>query len=342
MPFIRPSPKAESHTARAASVRKQSRVLPPLGHRWAEYELDRDQLAEQPDAQDWALVAAERHTCTVRHCPRFRQCSYYQARNALAEADVIVANHDLVLASLGMKTLPDLDNCLVVFDEGHHLPATALDQFACAMDLSRTTWLDRLAALISRYQPASFSEHLAWSSHGGTFFNDLLPVPYDRAMLDRVCRHIERVQERLKRRMLLENPSVYLDFAETEMDEIDFLAEIVRRTGCGLLLDVNNVFVSSTNRQIDPNNYIDRFPHDMVGEIHLGGHDEDIDDHGAPLLIDSHGKPVVDPVWALYARTIATGGPKPTLIEWDNDVPDWPTLQAEAALAHDILVGAST
>ena len=140
--------------------------------------------------------------------------------------------------------------------------------------------------------------------------------------------------------MLLENPSVYLDFAESDMDEIDFLAEIARRTGCGLLLDVNNVYVSSTNRQTDPDTYIDRFPHHLVGEIHLGGHDEDQDDQGAPLLIGSHGKPVVDPVWALYARTITVGGPKPTLIEWDNDVPDWPTLAAEATLAVGILTEA--
>ncbi len=109
---------------------------------------DRDQLAEQPDGYDWSLVAAERHTCTVRHCPRFRQCSYYQARATLAEADVIVANHDLVLASLGMKTLPDLDNCLLVFDEGHHLPAVALDQFSSSMDLSNLRWLDRLPRIM--------------------------------------------------------------------------------------------------------------------------------------------------------------------------------------------------
>ena len=202
--------------------------------------------------------------------------------------------------------------------------------------------LTRLKHLCGWLKPASFSEHLAWSTHDSAFLNDLLPLAYTSETLARVCDHIDEVQATVGCRMLLENPSVYLDFAETEMDEIDFLAEIVTRTGCGLLLDVNNVFVSSTNRQTDPNNYIDRFPHDMVGEIHLGGHDEDIDDHGAPLLIDSHGKPVVDPVWALYARTIATGGPKPTLIEWDNDVPDWPTLQAEAALAHDILVEAGT
>jgi uncharacterized protein (UPF0276 family) len=159
--------------------------------------------------------------------------------------------------------------------------------------------LARLKHLCGWLKPASFSEHLAWSTHDSAFLNDLLPLPYTPETLARVCDHIDEVQATVGRRMLLENPSVYLDFAETEMDEIDFLAEIVRRTGCGLLLDVNNVFVSSTNRQIDPNNYIDRFPHDMVGEIHLGGHDEDIDDHGAPLLIDSHGKPVVDPVWAL-------------------------------------------
>jgi uncharacterized protein (UPF0276 family) len=137
--------------------------------------------------------------------------------------------------------------------------------------------------------------------------------------------------------MLLENPSVYLEFAETEMEETEFLREIARRTGCGLLLDVNNVYVSATNRQIDPYAYIDSFPLDLVGEIHLGGHDEDADDMGAPLLIDSHGRPVVDPVWRLYAHTLMRGGMRPTLIEWDNDVPDWQTLAAEAAQAATLL-----
>jgi uncharacterized protein (UPF0276 family) len=137
--------------------------------------------------------------------------------------------------------------------------------------------------------------------------------------------------------MLLENPSAYLAFAENEMAETEFLAELVARTGCGLLLDVNNVFVSATNQQTDPRSYLAAFPLAQVGEIHLGGHEEDADDQVAVLLIDNHGHPVVDPVWKLYAETIATAGPKPTLIEWDNDVPDWPVLAAEAALAAEVL-----
>ena len=197
--------------------------------------------------------------------------------------------------------------------------------------------LARLKALCDWLVPTSFSEHLAWSTHDSEFLNDLLPLPYTEATLARVCSHVTQVQEMVGRRMLLENPSVYLDFAETTIDEIDFLTEIARRTGCGLLLDVNNVFVSCTNRQTEPAAYIDRFPHQLVGEIHLGGHDEDQDDSGAPLLIDSHGREIVDPVWQLYARTITVGGARPTLIEWDNDVPDWPTLAAEADRAALIL-----
>ncbi|MCV2865460.1 DUF692 domain-containing protein [Albidovulum sediminicola] len=185
--------------------------------------------------------------------------------------------------------------------------------------------------------PASFSEHLAWSTHGAEFLNDLLPLPYTEATLTRVADHIDEVQEALGRRMLLENPSVYLSFSGSHLDEIEFLGELARRTGCGLLLDVNNVYVSCTNRCTSPEDYIDRFPHALVGEIHLGGHDEDRDDSGRPLLIDAHGSEVVDPVWQLYARTIELGGPKPTLIEWDNDVPDWPVLATEAHRAARIL-----
>lgn len=197
--------------------------------------------------------------------------------------------------------------------------------------------LARLRQLCDWLGPASFSEHLAWSTHDAEFLNDLLPLPYTAATLARVVAHVDEVQDRLGRRMLLENPSVYLEFTETEMEETEFLCEIARRTGCGLLLDVNNVFVSATNRQIDPYAYIDRFPLDLVGEIHLGGHDVDADDHGAPLLIDSHGRPVVDPVWRLYAHTLARGGTRPTLVEWDNDVPDWATLASEAAQAATLL-----
>ena len=197
--------------------------------------------------------------------------------------------------------------------------------------------LARLKRLCDWLQPASFSEHLAWSSHDGAYFNDLLPLPYTGATLSRVADHIDHVQAVLGRRMLLENPSSYLTFVETEMSEVDFLTELARRTGCGLLLDVNNVFVSATNLAFKPLEYIAAFPLDVVGEIHLGGHDEDSDEAGAPLLIDSHGHPVADPVWALYAATIARCGAKPTLIEWDNDVPGWPVLRAEAARAATLL-----
>ena len=202
--------------------------------------------------------------------------------------------------------------------------------------------LARLKHLCGWLAPASFSEHLAWSTHGAEFLNDLLPLPYTEATLARVADHIDEVQDHVGRRMLLENPSVYLNFTESNLDEIDFLGEVARRTGCGLLLDVNNVYVSCTNRKTGWNDYIDRFPHHLVGEIHLGGHDEDRDDAGAPLLIDAHGSEVADPVWRLYARTVAKGGAKPTLIEWDNDVPEWPLLAAEAARAERILGSVTT
>ncbi|KIC16746.1 MNIO family bufferin maturase [Leisingera sp. ANG-DT] len=197
--------------------------------------------------------------------------------------------------------------------------------------------LARLKHLVGWLNPASFSEHLAWSTHDSHFYNDLLPLPYTDTSLQRICDHIDELQDTIGRRMLLENPSSYLAFAESTWSEPEFLAEISRRTGCGLLLDVNNVFVSATNLDFSPQGYIDAFPLDKVGEIHLGGHDEDEDDHGHPLLIDSHGREVVDPVWALLDYTLAKSGPKPVLIEWDNDVPDWPVLEAEAARAATAL-----
>jgi len=197
--------------------------------------------------------------------------------------------------------------------------------------------LARLKSLCDRIDPASFSEHLAWSSHDVGYLNDLLPLPYNETTLNTVCAHIDQVQDTLGRQMLLENPSNYLAFEETQMPEVAFLAEIAQRTGCGLLLDVNNVFVSATNQQTDPLSYLDAFPLDKVGEIHLGGHDEDEDDHGAPLLIDSHGREVIDPVWALLDHVLAKAGPRPCLIEWDTDVPDWPTLADEAQRAQTAL-----
>ena len=197
--------------------------------------------------------------------------------------------------------------------------------------------LDRLKRLCDWLQPASFSEHLAWSTHGAEYLNDLLPLPYTDTTLARVADHIDEVQETLGRRMLLENPSSYLAFAESTWAETDFLAELVRRTGCGMLLDINNVFVSATNLGTSPQAYIDAYPLDAVGEMHLGGHDEDADDAGRPLLIDSHGAPVADPVWTLLDHALARSGPRPVLVEWDTDVPDWPVLAAEAERAADAL-----
>jgi len=190
--------------------------------------------------------------------------------------------------------------------------------------------LARLKGVCDRYEPGLFSEHLAWSTHDGAFLNDLLPVPYNDETLQRVCDHIDEVQTTVGRHLLLENPSTYVQFESSEMSELDFLREIVRRTGCGLLLDVNNVYVSATNHNYSPEDYIDAFPMEHVGEIHLGGHDEDRDDADKTLLIDAHGCEVASAVWQLYARTIRRAQPIPTLIEWDNDVPDWPTLFAEA------------
>jgi uncharacterized protein (UPF0276 family) len=197
--------------------------------------------------------------------------------------------------------------------------------------------LARLKALIDRYQPSLFSEHLAWSSHDTVYLNDLLPLPYTDETLATVCDHVDEVQETLQFRMLLENPSTYVAFAETSMSEVDFLREIVRRTGCGLLLDVNNVFVQAANHGIDATAYLDSFPAAHVGEIHLGGHAEDADDDGSALLIDDHGRAVADPVWRLYAHALSRTGVQPTLIEWDNDVPDWPTLFAEAKRADLVI-----
>jgi uncharacterized protein (UPF0276 family) len=201
--------------------------------------------------------------------------------------------------------------------------------------------LARVKLLCDRYTPESFSEHLAWSSYNDVYFNDLLPLPYTQQTLARVAEHIDEVQTTLGRQMLLENPSTYVRFLESTMSEVDFLAELSKRTGCGLLLDVNNVFVSAKNHGTEPLAYLDAFPLDQVKEVHLGGHDEEADDAGAPLLIDAHGSPVADAVWTLYADVIAHAGAIATLIEWDNNIPDWPTLRAQAVAAQDILAHAS-
>ena len=198
--------------------------------------------------------------------------------------------------------------------------------------------LQRLKRLIERYRPGLFSEHLAWSSHDSRFLNDLLPVPYTAETLTRVIEHIDQVQNALRRQMLLENPSTYLAFAESTYSEIDFIAEVVRRTGCGLLLDVNNVYVASTNQEWDPIAYIEAYPLAHVQEIHIAGYTREADDKGRPLLIDTHNRPVEEIVWSLYAHAVTLIGPVPTLIEWDADVPDWPTLKREADRAEAIML----
>ncbi|VVO56510.1 hypothetical protein PS896_00570 [Pseudomonas fluorescens] len=203
-----------------------------------------------------------------------------------------------------------------------------------------TLHLKRLAELMERYQPHSFSEHLAWSSHGPVFLNDLLPLAYDTPTLNRVCEHIDQVQNTLKRPMLLENPATYLAFQHSTLDEADFIAEVIRRSGCGLLLDVNNVYVSCVNHQRDPLTYLDALPLHAVGEIHLAGFAEDSDSLGDRLLIDDHGAPIDRAVWNLYRQTLKRIGSIATLIERDNQVPAFAVLLAEAQHADTLLMGA--
>ncbi|QCP52148.1 DUF692 domain-containing protein [Trinickia violacea] len=197
--------------------------------------------------------------------------------------------------------------------------------------------LARFRELVDRYEPALVSEHLAWSSHGGTFFNDLLPLPYTKATLDKVCEHIDQVQETIRRPMLLENPSTYVTFASSTMSETEFIRAVAQRTGCGLLLDVNNAYVSAVNHGYAARAYLAEFPLQYVGEIHLAGHSEQHDDENALLLIDSHDRAVADPVWDLYRHVVARTGPIPTLIEWDSQLPAWLELRAQAVMARRIM-----
>jgi uncharacterized protein (UPF0276 family) len=197
--------------------------------------------------------------------------------------------------------------------------------------------LARFRGLVARYQPALVSEHLAWSTHETSFFNDLLPLPYTAATLRNVCDHIDQVQDAIRRPLLLENPSTYVAFRESSMSETDFIRTVAERTGCGLLLDINNVFVSATNHGFSALDYLADFPLPRVGEIHLAGHAKQVDDEGDLLLIDSHDGPVADAVWKLYEIVVRRRGGVPTLIEWDSKIPDWPVLRAEAAAAQVIL-----
>lgn len=196
--------------------------------------------------------------------------------------------------------------------------------------------LARLKAVADRYQPFVVSEHLAWSTHDGAFLNDLLPLPYTRETLDLVARHVDEAQTALGRRILIENPSTYLRFDGEEMEETEFLRALARQSGCGLLLDVNNVAVSAANHGFDAARYLAVFPVEHVAEIHLAGHAV-LGGRGTKLLVDTHDRPVSDAVWKLWRDVIDRIDPVPTLIEWDTDVPAWRVLAAEVTRADDAL-----
>lgn len=199
--------------------------------------------------------------------------------------------------------------------------------------------LSMLREMVDRYEPCLFSEHLAWSTHGASERPSAMPPPFDPATLERVSRHIDQTQETLGREILLENPLSYIRFSNSTMTETDFLKEVVRKTGCKLLLDLNNAVISAANSSTAAEAYVDAFPVDAVAEIHLGGHVEALDVEGRPILENLDETP--EEIWALYQRLVARIGPKPTLIEWDAAKPDWERLSAEAGRANRILDGAA-
>lgn len=195
------------------------------------------------------------------------------------------------------------------------------------------THLHRVAELVKRFEPAAFSEHLAWSTHDTTYHSDLLPVPYERSVEDRICDNIDYIQTVLQRTMLLENPSNYLSLESSTLTETELLSNVAKRTGCGLLLDVNNVYISAKNMRYSAERYIESLPGNLIGELHLAGHEIDLADPTEPLLIDAHDREVCDDVWTLYEFTLQHCGAMPTLIEWDNNVPAWSDLAGEMARA---------
>lgn len=196
--------------------------------------------------------------------------------------------------------------------------------------------LEHLKALVERVEPAFVSEHLCWGAIGGAHLNDLLPLPYTEDALVHMSARVSEAQAFLGRRILIENVSSYLEFTDSTIPEWEFLAELAQRSGCGILFDVNNVYVNAVNHGFDAHRYVDAVPGGAVEEIHLAGFTRK-DPQGVPLLIDSHSKPVAEPVWALYAYALSRLGPKPTLIEWDRDLPSLATLLDEAAHAGRLL-----
>lgn len=223
-------------------------------------------------------------------------------------------------------------------------PLAWLERFRCAYPLSLhgvglslgsadpldEGHLARLDALVRRFEPALVSEHLSWSSARGRHANELLPLPLTREALDHACARVTQVQERLGRRLLVENVSTYFAFPESSIPEAEFVAEVVRRTGCGLLLDVNNVYVNSVNHGFDAIEYLDALDPGAVAEMHLAGHEE-----SGTLLVDTHAAPVSEAVWALYRAALARFGPKPTIVEWDTRLPALEVLLGEARKARE-------
>jgi uncharacterized protein (UPF0276 family) len=197
--------------------------------------------------------------------------------------------------------------------------------------------LARLARLAGRIEPALVSEHLCWSSIGGTHLGELLPLPYSEEVLEHVCGRVAEVQERLRRPILVENVSAYVRFASSTIPEGEFVAEVARRTGCGVLLDLNNAWVNAANHGGDVRDFLASIDPATVGEIHLAGFEVTPDG-----LVDTHGAPVHPAVWALFEETIARMGPLPTLVEWDTDIPELDVLLAEAGLADAILAPAAS
>jgi uncharacterized protein len=206
------------------------------------------------------------------------------------------------------------------------------------LDLSH---LERIRQVAEQIEPALMSEHIAWSAVGGTYLADLLPLPMTEEALTVVCRHVEQTQSFLKRRILVENPSTYLAFGHSTIPEWEFITAVAERTGCGILCDVNNIYVSAHNHGWDSSTYLAALPPAMIGEIHLAGHSVRPLADGGTLRIDDHGSRVVAEVWALYEEALARFGPLPTLIEWDNDVPPLDVLLDEAKQAGSRLTGAA-
>jgi uncharacterized protein (UPF0276 family) len=231
-----------------------------------------------------------------------------------------------------MAEMPALDRLLELrrdYPVSIHGVALSLGS---AEELDRSH-LGRLMALIERVQPVLVSEHLAWSAIGGAYLNDLLPLPYTEESLDLFSRHVGEAQETLGRQLLIENPSSYLRFCHSTIPEAEFLTETACRTGCGILCDVNNIYVSATNFRFDPLAYLDALPAAAIGEIHLAGHHpaEDVD-----ILIDDHGSRVAQPVWELYSQALRRFGAVPTVIEWDTNIPPLEILLDEARHAREL------